>query len=422
MPPIPTRTHTLAEMDHAWRLFPNVGRSGCYRWLLQTIYVGTTTRQLSKARKGDLATGVECYPILAHEACHWYDHVATSWGREQLGHLCRALNARDRNEPEEFWHVRQMHISASRTHFPRYFSVVNPEVQVDDKRPPWQYAFTAGSRFDADGALATDFPITFTTFHSPSRAVARVPFSVASLLEVNALAAEMRTLQVLLPNDNLQDFRRQILKVLYAPEMGVYSVALHATANKLDLFDILQSLEYASVLGSYCLNVPSSLITGELRIPNEMRAWGEKNARALDQKDRGFLFLMLLHSRRPQPNQAPSAWLSEACRAVGLPVPDEIAPEDAWPQVDLGRKGRFTKEFIELLDGGLKVARRRGVCGTGMGYDFARWDEMNLPPIFSHDGSLLNSWEYTRADLQARIDARLTLSRDMNEFVEACGT
>ena len=157
-----------------------------------------------------------------------------------------------------------------------------------------------------------------------------MPFSVASLLEVNAMSEEMRLHRGLLGglegDDRIVEsglFTRETLERLYDPLLAVYTVAAHFFANRAGIKDTATAYEKASRVSGFCLNFPRRLFA-RLVIPEAFAHWGERNEHFKSRCDRGYLYMLLLQHAGDTDFTDMDAWFVMVLSRAGLPSIDEI--------------------------------------------------------------------------------------------------
>lgn len=427
----------LAHPSGAFRLFPNVKTTAAYFPLHQVIELADIDRPTfeNALNPSFRREGIRVIPLLLHEVRHWWDHIGTVWGQARLVSAFTAIHSWLGNDEREFWRILNYHRTVNSDHFAEYYSVIY------DSTPPvgggvrWKWMFSSGMRFTADGRLANDRPIIFTQFRwADNRQACRVPFSVASLLETASMyfenAAEaMLTLNLPEAEHAVEQglLTQKYLQFLYAPETAVYSVAAHCVANLLHINDIPTAFRHANALSWLCLNLPDGFFS-QLRVPQEFeKIWGQRCRSFIDNRDRGFAFLLLAHHMTAPATGEMAEWLERTVVAAGLPQLQEL-------------KSAIDKEFEGVLRGvadGPHSDRLKWLLKEGQSVFEAFWPvpemlaafrglgELAIPPILLRDltlarlgkpviwteASTADAWSSTASDLETRF----------GQFVQACG-
>src|SRR5271166_993071 len=194
-------------------VFPNnpVDDIGSYEYHSQTI----TLHKVKPARydlaykQNDPSARFLVLPVAAHEVAHWVDHTATLWGQQMLVRMFNTFNIRAQNDEHRFFEILDYERTSNRIRFPDYYSTIEEGALDPWDGIPWLYRFTCGLMFGRDGKLSEDHPVVFTRFDNhQDRGVCRVPFSVTTLLEVNAVAAELSEARSLIEQLNVDKTRR----------------------------------------------------------------------------------------------------------------------------------------------------------------------------------------------------------------------
>jgi hypothetical protein len=375
-----TALNSLGERRGA---FPNLEVIGKYEFFTQSIE--TPKIELAEFKVAyedmDFETRFRVLPVLAHELTHWLDHTTTLWGRNSLVRLYSAMNAHAIQEPTEFWRIMPALSEVRQVHFAEYYTVRGPRFDVAS---PWAYTFTCGQQFGQDGRLDANRPILFVRYADPSAAgkrsgmddddlVVRVPISVASLLEVNAVVAEVMTQIELLETFDDKDQRvkfsdkilRNLAKLTSSPDLAVYFVAAQSAASLSKQQDLFQAFAIGSVLSTLSLNLPSECVT-MLRIPDNFDEWKEYIPSLLGSENRAFIF-MVLATHAHGLNTQDRDWLGQLLHKAGLPPIDKLITAWSGQMQNLlsGHfKGQYTPRLEEVLQCGSANAEKRGISGN----------------------------------------------------------
>lgn len=267
------------------------------------------------------------FGILIHEITHWLDHTSTLWGQKFLIDIFNAFNAKNNENVDELWRIQQLFSDISRIYFADYYTVNGTAANKPWNNKNWRYQIGSGLQFDRNGKVSEKYPFLFTKFFtSDDEFIKRVPLSVVSLLETNAVAAELKLetalLSLLTPEAAFIENKlneQNGLKRLYNPELTIYSVAAHCLANLATITDVVDAYFISSALSTLCLNLPSQVFP-LLKIPSDVyETIGNRTKELLNIKDRGFAFFLIAQSA-PQDNHSNILeWLESAVNKAGLP-------------------------------------------------------------------------------------------------------
>ncbi len=174
------------------KFFPNLITAASYDPFF--LYVSLDSVSSAEYEALDFSTiNDENYKLVSliwHELTHWIDHVGTLWGQKNLVSLFNAMNAWANKDETEFWRMKIYDNLSNADDFAEYYS----EVYMYHRggyHNLWKYEHTCGIRFDCDGKPVKNKPIFFTKFATlKGEKISRVPVSVASILETNAIYAE----------------------------------------------------------------------------------------------------------------------------------------------------------------------------------------------------------------------------------------
>ena len=276
-----SRSEKVGQLTDKWKAFPNLTTFGAYEYFSQTIHLPKVTLdEFSSAFAAqDYASRKKVLPLFRHEQTHWLDHITTLWGNEFLINQFNAVNARLINKEENLWSVVELMRLARRLYYADYYSVIYASAAKPHDGRPWKWQLACRETFDVNGRQDPTMPIAFMRFqNSDDEDVARVPFSIASLLEVNAMAVELATAVMLCDELEIDEEKmveanllsRATYERLYDPLLTVYSVAAHFFANRVGFNDWPSAYFNASKVAGFLFyrNFPRSLFP-QLKTPPE---------------------------------------------------------------------------------------------------------------------------------------------------------
>lgn len=427
----------LARPQGMFRLFPNVKTTAAYFPLHQVIELSDIDRPTfdGSLNPSQPREALRVIPLLLHEVRHWWDHIGTVWGQARLLSAFGAIQSRLGNDEREFWRILNYHRTVNGDYFAEYYSEVYNSTPPVGGDPRWIWQFSSGARFTADGKVAEDRPIIFTQFRwADNRPACRVPFSVASLLETASMYFENAAEAILtlkLPEDEHAVeqglLAQKYLAFLYTPEVAMYSVAAHCVANILHVEDIPTAFRHANALSWLCLNLPRDCFS-QLRIPEHFeRTWKRRCQAFLDNRDRGFAFLLLAHHMKEPATGDMAEWIEKTAVAAGLPQLQQL-------------RSAIDKEFensLRSVSDGPHKERLEWLLKEGQSVFEAFWPvpemtaafrglgELAIPPILLGDLTLTRLGKSTIWTEASTTDAWSTTASNLEtrfgQFVQACG-
>jgi hypothetical protein len=325
----------IEKILNNWRGFPNTSVAGHYEFLSQTVCANSLEiRHILDLinNPADIQIKRKVFSIFIHEITHWLDHTSTLWGQNFLIDIFNAFNAKENEDIEELWRIQKLFSDLSRINFADYYTVNGSAATKPWNKQPWQYESGSGLQFGSDGRIRENYPFLYIkVFTNEGEFVKRVPLSIVSLLETNAVAAEFKLetalLSVLSQEELIIESRlieKQSIEKLYIPELTVYSVAAHCLANLTGITDAMEAYFLASALSTLCLNLPSQVFH-LLKIPADVQELlGNRAKHMVSLPDRGFAFYLLaMHGSKDNPSDI-LGWLESAVYSAGLPPLKEI--------------------------------------------------------------------------------------------------
>ncbi|BAZ18401.1 hypothetical protein NIES4071_102860 (plasmid) [Calothrix sp. NIES-4071] len=271
-----TINQMLDKIFKNWKGFPNINVLGKYEFLSQTVCANSLEMKHIESlinNPNDIQLKRKIFGVFIHEITHWLDHTSTLWRQKFLIDIFNAFNAKENENIDESWRIQKLFSDLSRMQFADYYTVDGSAAKKPWNKELWNYEFGCGLQFGRDGKISETHPFLFTKFFtSDNEFIKRVPLSVISLLETNAVASELQLEVALLSLLKQEEFfienkliEQTYLKRLYNPELTVYSVATHCLANLAKISDATAYF-LASALSTLCLNLPSQVFQ-LLKIP-----------------------------------------------------------------------------------------------------------------------------------------------------------
>ncbi len=420
---LPSETLREYRAKRPLRSFPATSTEAAYYPGTQHIEMCQVDLALwhKAGNSNDAAIKLRVLPTLLHEHRHWLDHVGSLWGQRNLIARFNAVHSRIKNNESEFWRIIDYLKASDRDRYKRYFTTIG------DPRPPpngdrrWIAELTCGIGFDENGRPDNQRPILFARFlWNDRRRACRVPLSIGSLLETNAMQYEIATEQellTLLADDSRHvetaERKRSHLERVYNPELGIYSAAVHVVANHLKISDIFRAYEVASLLAALSLNLPDKLFS-KLRTPDSFETWGPRVELLRQARDRGFAFLALVHNAPlPWPDEQLDVWCDRALLESNLPPLAEFS-RDVLDEMDLIKSsalpGTHASRLHRMLDAGRGLAERMGPLFK-IGEFHNALPQLDPPPVLFNDLRIGHLGPPRLEDLDAQF----------SEFLDACG-
>lgn len=417
-----------------WSLFPAVEPRASYDTSSQRIELHETSLLVGGALALDpLYSPHDVLPTLHHETRHWLDHVTTVWGRRRLASLFEATRARELNNESEFQRIIDYRKGVQRDFRTQYYTTIESTPPPQDRH--WACQYSMGREFDRRGKVNKGVPIVFARFQWVNEGLAcRVPMSTASLLETNAVHFQIEqetkmTVQFAHKDrlkQELDELERRWFARLYMPELGRYSIAVHAVANHLGLRRAREAYRYSAALASVALNLPGELIE-RIRIPSAFARWGDGNTNALRCHDRGYVYLALLHHAGVEPQLDPGKWVDAALVAAGLQEQMHLTAHVRRALARIvpdPRLGPYPKRWNDLADAGLQIFDKLGIRAQPS--DLAA-NLSNIPvcPVFCTKDRKwialgLASPLHNLSEAENWSSRALAMSQQFADFVDAC--
>jgi hypothetical protein len=183
-----------------------------------------------------------------------------------------------------------------------YFTEIYNQIDgsVKDR---WKFNITAGYKFQSNGYTDTKRPILFVRFlSSKDESIARVPITIASILEVIATKEEFKTkfaslglVEDVATRTILQkQYQDELFGLIYNSSLTLYNVISHLTANLNNQTDVIWTLETASSIGTVVLNLPNEDINRMKPSHFGIQGVDERVGDFISSADKGFSFYNLL--------------------------------------------------------------------------------------------------------------------------------
>ncbi|MDF5720234.1 MAG: hypothetical protein PUP91_07060 [Rhizonema sp. PD37] len=452
----------IEKIIQNWRGFPNIGILGKYEFLSQTVCANSLEiKHLEDLIKdpSDIQLKRKIFGVIIHEITHWLDHTSTLWGQKFLIDIFNAFNAKSNENIDELWRIQHLFSDINRMYFADYYTVNGSAAEEPWNKEPWRYDFGCGLQFSREGKTSEKHPFFYTIFStSNDEFITRVPLSVMSLLETNAVTSEVRLETVLLSCLNQGEvfienklIEQNFLERLYTPELTRYSVAAHCLANLAKITDAVDAYFLSSALSTLCLNLPSKVFP-LLKIPSALQERiGDRAREMLNLQDRGFAFFIIANYASQYNQSDIVSWLESTIEAAGLPPLkqlEELANQEMNELNEQILKDPLIEKLKEIglsetgenqiiceysrLKNLLRVGRdnftKRGIAGNheiSMKTIFSvNENYLKLPPILLGDDSVIQlgdeALEPEYQDVKKWIEYVDIIEERLREFHQAC--
>lgn len=362
-------------MNNYFNIFPNTKTIAYYDTFSQFINLSSFNLKDFQEAKKKANTEERIYQlsIFRHELAHWIDHISTLWGNNNLLQLFNSINARATNSLNDFWRIKMFaDYSKSDTYFD-YFTEQYSQIDGSTK-DRWKFNITAGNKFQANGSIDTKRPILFVRFKSAKEEnIARVPITIASILEVIATREEFKTkfsslglVEDIAAKTILQkQYEDELFGLIYNSNLTLYSVVSHLTANLNNQTDIIWTLETASSIGTVVLNLPNEDI--KRMIPNKTGIIGvdEKVSYFISSGDKGFSFYNLqlnLIKEKGEGNYSTEDLLSSS-GLEDVKTMEEKIINKMKQNINELIPGPFYNLAKKTMESGIEIFKLRGIDG-----------------------------------------------------------
>ncbi|NUU78177.1 hypothetical protein [Paenibacillus xylanilyticus] len=257
--------------------FANVETIASYYLMSQTINFRDLIKEhqnlaLDNVNNGDFSLDfIESLKLFAHEGCHFIDHISTLSGLRMLEKIYSAINefeyfnselnaGRERPTTDNIFAFLELFCEWKQQQHSKVFNKLKSNnINIKD----WAFNFSGDKVFNIRGE-ETIKPILTVTFKSSNIPYAKVPFTMESLWETNAIYAELDYQYIALMSIEDDDQRlieaarieNAYKKYFYDPELFIYSTAAHFTSSFANLGSIFDAFKLSKLLSDISLNLP----------------------------------------------------------------------------------------------------------------------------------------------------------------------
>ncbi len=428
---------------------PNYTAAGSYCFFSQCIQLNTLEykdflsfidikKPYDEAYKDILKFG----PLLSHEVKHWYDAHSTLWGLKLLKDIYCRRN--DLYEAEmsgistklpHFFRQKELYDRIEYIKLPEYYSTVNSKANTTK---PWKYEFSAGIMFSKCGK-PSDRSVFFTRFtNADGELIARVPFSLCSLLESSAVAQELngkvRAIAMLddpvskkIESNNLS---KSITDELYNENLVEYSVVAHKISNSFDISDVLESYNIAAKLTRLILNLTNDviiLLDPEAMLLPKFEAFVIPYKNALKHIDHGAIFSLFVDALDSQYQSKGTQVSNENLENLLDSMFKEylgLSCMDIFEKSKVEVKNICTPVNFDLskehLNSSLKLGQNLHKQLGLVGSHFINLDDNFIPDFMLGDGTLISQTKPEQKDFEDRYLQLNEYFEYLSNFSKAC--
>ena len=208
--------------------------------------------------------------LIAHEACHFIDHISTLSGMYMLEKIYSAINEFEHfndelNSGKEKPSINNM-IALLEVHQEwkqaENFKVYSPIVNTRWTYKDWAFNFRTSKTSNNFGG--ENKPTLLVDFKLYGKLYTQVPFTVESLWETNAMFAELdyhflTLIQIENKDQKIveaMNYDKEYNSYLYNPELFLYSVAAHMVSSFVDLKNVNDAFKLSKIISEISLNLP----------------------------------------------------------------------------------------------------------------------------------------------------------------------
>lgn len=202
----------------------------------------------------------------------------------------------------------------------------------------------------------------------------RVPISVATLLETNAVYEETIIEQEILqsadtklrPKIRLYYDKKMFKSIIYNQDMVLYNSTVHLCANLLNISDCYLAFDIASTISNIVLNLSNDTIKEIPINSEELKEWGDRPNDFIKNHDYGFLYYNMLNNYKDLYKEEKTFNLESFLSINKLPSKDNLEKQVLTEIEQINaqyNKGIFHTFFKNQSNAGLEIFKLRGIDG-----------------------------------------------------------
>lgn len=437
----------MTQLKKIGKLFPTLNTTVAY-YDPATFYINLNTisqQELIDTRNAPFSHKyIENIKTIFHETRHNIDHVATLWGQKKILKYLRALNVRLKNDITKFDSIVAHKLEENQLFYADYYTEEYNYFPVDKMDKRWQWQATTGLKFSDKGLSDESRPIPMIHFKThDGNPLIRIPISIASLLETNAVSEEIKMQLTFISSlsDTEKPFqlkffeKETLLNLIYNQDLAVYNVAVHLAANLFNLSDIVEAFRISSAIATLALNLPTSLVTNLPVDEKQFGVWGERNKNMLLNHDHGFIYYILLFNYRPFYMKNKKLDVNDILLSSNLPkyaVVESIIENELQAIEDEIKSFDNLKElFLSKTTVGRQLLKSLGLCFEKMSIYEAVHQHKFIPTIICNDtdikqidykaSDIYKMQPIKQLDLSEWYNISWTLNLKLNELYEVRG-
>jgi len=366
--------------------------------------------------------------IFNHETRHYVDHIATLWGQKYILKYAKAIDTHLSLDYLKYSRLVDYSLDSKRLFYKEYYNEVysSSKFKMGDK--PWLYKTVMAHRFDNEGNSDPSSPMIMFRFiknDETKENIARVPLSIVSLLETNSTFEEIKIRAISIANQEESTklveyikFNRELLcDLVYNQNLAVYNVAVHLTANVLNLTDIANAIEISSIFATIALNMPSELLSEMYISPDNYTNWKDEIPYLIQNFDYGFIFMNLLYNYKIK-FEGDKVNIQDILESSNLgdyeTFFDKVKKESNEIYKELEKQNNFRNILLKELSQGQKLLEKLGVGFEKMTI-FKALTELRIIPHYEFSDTPLDLKDYDKNFLYG---ATPHFTEDFSEWVE----
>ncbi|WP_127550654.1 hypothetical protein [Paenibacillus amylolyticus] len=266
-----------------------------YNYLTRQQFLNATENPLDPANVQNAA-------LIAHETPHFIDHISTLSGQKLLLDIFNAYSAVDNRDKKQYWRVIKLQQVLKNTKYEEHYKEYGQNYSITSKgHDGWTFRSSFGARLDVEGKEDLNFPIIFNNYKYRGQFVGKIPLSLESLWETNAVASEidLHVASIILMEDkdqaaiSTQLIQNHYKDWLYDPKMLTYSIAAQLVSSLLGYGDIHTAFMISKSLSSIALNLPKTCYKN-IKIPKDSGVPEDRIENLTNSDDPSCMFYLMV--------------------------------------------------------------------------------------------------------------------------------
>lgn len=389
---------------------------------------------------------IEKLSTINHELRHYIDHISTIWGQKYILQHYNAINGKLSLKVEELHNIIKFLKNQDKLFYQDYYTeILEPNFKFRiGASTPWGFELKIIFKFNDEGLDDETRPLycaVFTKSETDRTRIARIPVSIVSLLEVNAMYHEIllkvhNINNMSEPSKSIENklFQKWIFEeYIYNPKIIIYNVIVHITAIFLKIPDILLALRIASFISTITLNLTDNQIN-KIKINQNLNK--KSSEFFIKNKDYGFLFINILFNYRDTFLEKQKYDLDDILSCNNLDNKETFKKECISEFESNILQIKSQKHFVDIFS---KELNKGMLIFSELDIDFSN-DELleiiaknNINPNFIFSDTELESFEITKENFHKNLpfDKEINnqmfselldvLHHEFTTFYKACG-